>query len=839
MLKRRILPLLVLLLMATTGAWAQNWTNIVVNGDLEGSDLQCFFVKEYDKGSENVTFATVASGVGKNGSKAIVVTSTGEEVNGWDTQFFLRLPYELPAGTKYVLSFDYMATYVANCEIQMQNEPNEYIDYRLDGTNTFYPDFPTIWQTYSTGEVTVPDMCDGSQNADGYKNNFQTISFSLGKYGNPEQPIQYFIDNIKVEIKSIPQAGLTSQPYMEALIAKAQALTDADNAAVAVGKLQTAITTAQAITTPTFNDILALQAAIDQFQHDNAVEFADKVRRGFADWNGTGVYKNATVNIVTGAETHLAENYHYTSVGNKLYQTVTGLDNGTYDIELYATSHNAWGATYMNGYITDTNPIPTLDQDATDVAYVYGTSGSSTVQTWITARHNGNYVAGEPEVYKVQGVKVENGELTMGLALAKEGMTEWHTIQIKSLKRVDIVPKEAYATLKTAMQTKITEATALKTDARTEGLDAFNAAIQTAQTNLNGNLLNIAELNAAIEALQTAMDTFLALNGKYTVTLDDGNKDTQNWTITPAEATTTGVAAGQTVTLKYDGRLKVKSITATTDAEPPAPVEGKYTINNTGRQVNFAKGNVQATTIDGNTWTWAFAEHQWDYIGGNAANTTIINPGVVNGAGTVDLFGWLGTSSNNAGATMYGISNSKNQDDYGTETNDLLYDWGWLIGDGTIWRTLTQNEWYYLLFYRHNTTIGGKEARFAKGTVNNVPGLILFPDEYEHPAGVTTPTGINALTNDFTVNNYDVAAWTQMENVGCIFLPAAGCRNGTEYTNTDRYVAGKYWSSTPHSSQAYNAYFLNFTNGTGTTSVIVQAGARYYGYSVRLVKDAE
>ncbi len=54
----------------------------------------------------------------------------------------------------------------------------------------------------------------------------------------------------------------------------------------------------------------------------------------------------------------------------------------------------------------------------------------------------------------------------------------------------------------------------------------------------------------------------------YTVTLDDGGKDTQNWTITPAEATTTGVTEGKNVSLTYSGRLKVKSVTATTDAKP-------------------------------------------------------------------------------------------------------------------------------------------------------------------------------------------------------------------------------------------------------------------------------
>jgi len=54
----------------------------------------------------------------------------------------------------------------------------------------------------------------------------------------------------------------------------------------------------------------------------------------------------------------------------------------------------------------------------------------------------------------------------------------------------------------------------------------------------------------------------------YTVTFADGGKDTQNWTITPAEATTTGVAEGQTVTLQYNGRLKVKGVKATSDAAP-------------------------------------------------------------------------------------------------------------------------------------------------------------------------------------------------------------------------------------------------------------------------------
>ena len=56
----------------------------------------------------------------------------------------------------------------------------------------------------------------------------------------------------------------------------------------------------------------------------------------------------------------------------------------------------------------------------------------------------------------------------------------------------------------------------------------------------------------------------------YKVTLND-TKDATNWTITPAEATTTGVSKGKTVTLTYSGRLKVKSVTATSDEKPAVP----------------------------------------------------------------------------------------------------------------------------------------------------------------------------------------------------------------------------------------------------------------------------
>ena len=56
----------------------------------------------------------------------------------------------------------------------------------------------------------------------------------------------------------------------------------------------------------------------------------------------------------------------------------------------------------------------------------------------------------------------------------------------------------------------------------------------------------------------------------YKVSLKDGVKDADKWTITPTEATTTGIPENTEVTLTYTGRLKVKGVKATSDAAQAA-----------------------------------------------------------------------------------------------------------------------------------------------------------------------------------------------------------------------------------------------------------------------------
>ena len=64
----------------------------------------------------------------------------------------------------------------------------------------------------------------------------------------------------------------------------------------------------------------------------------------------------------------------------------------------------------------------------------------------------------------------------------------------------------------------------------------------------------------------------------YKVALAEDTEDAANWTIAPAAATTTGVAAGTTVSVKYSGTKKVKSIEAVKKAAEPVTLSTPLTV---------------------------------------------------------------------------------------------------------------------------------------------------------------------------------------------------------------------------------------------------------------------
>ena len=224
---------------------------------------------------------------------------------------------------------------------------------------------------------------------------------------------------------------------------------------------------------------------------------------------------------------------------------------------------------------------------------------------------------------------------------------------------------------------------------------------------------------------------------------------------------------------------------------------GPFSVSATTK-VMFSPGNLQ---YQASTKTWRFAEHQWDYIGKDNQNIS------ASYLGWIDLFGW-GTGNN---PTLISTKNG----DFSSFT-----DWGVnAISNGgnevNMWRTLTKDEWSYLIGKRPNA-----DALCGFGYANERYGFILLPDEWKLPAGLSF-TGKN--------DTYTSDEWSVMEAAGAVFLPAAGYRHcgGVVY---DVGSDGYYWSSTPYGS----GYAWALLFGPGVMGMY--DNSRCNGPSVRLVR---
>ncbi len=291
----------------------------------------------------------------------------------------------------------------------------------------------------------------------------------------------------------------------------------------------------------------------------------------------------------------------------------------------------------------------------------------------------------------------------------------------------------------------------------------------------------------------------------------------------------------------------------TPSGHPEGAINGLFTINAEGDQVYFSQGNLQ---YQASTSTWRFAENQWNYMG--YANNNISSEY----DGWIDLFGWGTSGYHNVYdnfnvnyqpySTDMAIVNSEcNYFGYGPSTNmydinltgmSAEYDWGVhnSISNGGnqagLWRTLTSDEWEYVFFLRSASTVGNvSNARFVKATVNGISGVILFPDVFSVPVYLPTPLQINNQDASSSVNSYSGEGWLVMENLGCIFLPAAGYREGT--TMSDVAIRGYYWSTSYFDNRV--ARLLYFSYQYYNPSIGISTNYRHRGYSVRLVQNAE
>jgi hypothetical protein len=299
---------------------------------------------------------------------------------------------------------------------------------------------------------------------------------------------------------------------------------------------------------------------------------------------------------------------------------------------------------------------------------------------------------------------------------------------------------------------------------------------------------------------------------------------------------------------------------------PEGAVKGLFTINSSGSQVFFSKGNLQ---YKASTDTWRFAENQWDYVGGTREKDVTISSGTVSGSdnckisptysGWIDLFGW-GTSGWSSGADCSNpYDSNRDADKYlpGNSMDNNLTgkyadaDWGVYnaVSNGGkkagLWRTLTSDEWEYVLNVRRGN-------RYAKATVNNVAGLILLPDGWD--GSVYELKDMNKERASWDANIITESTWDRtLEPAGTAFLPAAGVRTAyysqvgdgwvisIRYSREEDKPACYYWTTTSDPGKyptLRHALFMvaswQSVNGTSTYDY-----NRAEGMSVRLVQDKQ
>ncbi len=280
------------------------------------------------------------------------------------------------------------------------------------------------------------------------------------------------------------------------------------------------------------------------------------------------------------------------------------------------------------------------------------------------------------------------------------------------------------------------------------------------------------------------------------------------------------------------------------------------------KKVHFSQGNLQ---YQATTNTWRFAKYQYEYCSAAAnenASATF--------AGWIDQYCWGATGFNNRFPYIkYGYEKEyyvEGDIDHGNEMEIIdsiidsraeNYDFGIYnpISNGGnkagLWRMLTGDEWEYLMHGRKDA-----EYLFALGMVNDVRGLIILPDNWKEPSGLTfNPSTLKGMTyyeydehdaqgyanleadygksEDFNYadNIYTVTQWEKMEAAGAVFLPVIIRLVGRQ--------EGGYWSSSYVPAYGENTYEGKtgvYIQSYGITFNIPMIGGPEY---VRLVRDVK
>ena len=231
----------------------------------------------------------------------------------------------------------------------------------------------------------------------------------------------------------------------------------------------------------------------------------------------------------------------------------------------------------------------------------------------------------------------------------------------------------------------------------------------------------------------------------------------------------------------------------------------------------------------------------------------------------VDMFPW-GFVENEILGVMAQVTDKAGDVWEATSLNSINGDWGScrILNGGNYpgwWRTLSIDEWEYLMFERENaeSLIGlGVIGEFNGSPSHGVCGLILLPDN----SHIRLKSSANKTS--FTDNQFTFEEWSNLEDKGAVFLPAAstlpqqGGKDGAyvvdwDYDDDlgidDSNIWGCYWSSSGvvprkgYPSDMRYASIVEFNGKTGykydpSEQMAPKSDKEFY-MPIRLVQDVE
>lgn len=397
----------------------------------------------------------------------------------------------------------------------------------------------------------------------------------------------------------------------------------------------------------------------------------------------------------------------------------------------------------------------------------------------IEAREDGGYIV------RKDGVECDNAKAAMREMAAILGLEvdpAWTTRQLgaKLLKMIGGEPIERPADNSAAQQAAAAKAEAEKAAAaaQSEKEKAEAAKAEAARAEQERIKAEAAKNAAAAAVAKEAADKAKAELERQRAEAEAAKAELERIKAeaakAQAEAEKAKAATAAAQAEKEKAEADKKATPSHGAANNQGALPGLFSVGE-NKKVRFSQGNLQ---FHCKNYEFRFAEHQWD--------TVSLDDNKKVGAdfdGWIDVFGY-GTSGY-MGCQPYESSTYDSQYPKGSIAG-TNYDWGVYnpISNGGnkegLWRTMTDEEWTYLLGKRPNAT----KLNIA-GTVNGKEGMILLPDDF-YEKRVRIP--IDSTPDNYSTNSYSGDTWKALEEAGAVFRPKQ-CRKKDSWKVLEEVVS--------------------------------------------------